>query len=57
MGSTLITNDIVLVTWSSVCGSEVRGIRIDVYTILTLQNTSEGVTSVVNVKVGVQCRV
>ena len=55
-GSTLVTDNIVLVAWGSVCGSEVSRIRIDVYTILTLQNTSEGVASVINVQVSVECR-
>ena len=54
--STLITDNVILITGSSVTGSQVSSIRIDVYTILTLQNTSEGVTGVINVQVSVQSR-
>ena len=52
----LITDNVILVTVCCVSRGEVGGIRIDVYTILTLENTSEGVTSVINVQVSVECR-
>ena len=55
-GSTLVTNNVVLVTRCSVSGGQVCRIRIDVDTILTLENTSEGVTGVINVQVSVECR-
>ena len=50
MPRTLITNNVVLVR------IYVYSIRIDVDAILTLENTSEGVTSVINVQVSVECR-
>ena len=49
-GRTLITSNEVLRS------STVSRIRIDVDAILTLQNTSEGVTGVINVQVSVQSR-
>ena len=57
--STLITDDVVLVRTlcqTTVVSSQVGSIRIDVDTILTLQDTSEGVTRVINVQVSVECR-
>ena len=47
----LVTDNIVLV--SSTVGRE----GIDIDSVLTVDSTSEGVTSVVNLKVGVQSRV
>ncbi len=46
----LVTDNVVLLS-SNVCS-----IRIDVDSVLTKQNTSEGVTSVINVQVSVECR-
>ena len=42
---TLITNDIILVTSTCVSRSQVSSIWVDVDSVLTLENTSEGVTS------------
>ena len=46
---TFVTNNVVLVSIN------VSRIRINIDLILTLENTSEGVASVVNVKVSVEC--
>jgi hypothetical protein len=47
---TLITYNVILIS------SNVSSIWVNVYTILTLENTSEGVTGVINIEVSVEGR-